>query len=341
MGEVTVQACAEFIQLEIERLDSLGPDEKSNAEYFERNTLLYSWLLQRRWLAVRYSELSPLIGATELELGRVTSALRRFIEKSNTKAHRLHSAMELAVEQVFNDPSQHYRILEAVPYFTNVRGFEFLEYLNLLEEPSAMPFASLVMNAFRQALPSVQIAMPFDDLPHVRVVSGQGFSDEWHFILAVFPHYGMLSKDEVDALKGIIFDVRDDLQGKYGILETVVIAPGVNDSGRTSLKRNHHFHFLWGLSSLRFFHLFDTLVHKHRDYFPLVEAEFPVIFDANQPSTIFSIREALDRLDSAVENKKKKKRAKRRSGTSTREVSCLQNGEIYGIQDWLSHYHSA
>lgn len=305
MNELSVDECEKYMWDEITHLDELGSEAKKNIDYFNRNVLIYSFLIQREWLAVRLEELAPLVGVSKKDLINGLHDVTRFFDRRTDVALRLHQNMEIAVGNVLNHPKLNYKLLEPVPHFGKITGCDFLEYINLLKEPVNMSFPSLVMNAFRAALPTVQMEMPYSEFPHIRLVEGQGFDEDWHFILGIFPHKGMLSNDEVNGIKGIISDIRDDLQSEYGNLQTLVVAPGVDDDGRASMGRNRHIHFLWGLSTLRFFHLYEQKRLHHKDYQQLLVAAFPAIFEAERHSTIFSIRDALVRLDKIIEEKKK------------------------------------
>ncbi len=303
----SLEICEQYIRGEIARLDTLNIDNKTNAEYFNRNILFYGWLLQRNWLAVRFSELAPLLGVTEPEINsrlNATNDIKRFFAKSTEVALRLHENMEIAIENVFNDPAFNYYITHPVPHFGKITGYELIEYMNLLSEPPSISFPSLVMDAFRAALPGIQMELLYDDFPGIRLVTGQGFEEEWQFVLGVFPHNGLLDDNKVNMNKGVVSDIKDELEDEYGHPHVLIIAPGVDDTGRSSVGRNKYFHFLWGLSTLRFFHLFDKLKAKHKDYQKLLVAGFPKIFEVAHASPVFSIREALDRLDAFVEEKK-------------------------------------
>lgn len=314
MASPTVTDCENYLREEIKRVDTSVPLEKrNNPQFYKHNILFYSWLVQRKEVSITWERLASLVGApTVNELKNLTD-LFQFYEAQTDLAVRLIPAMETAVEKVFNDPKLYYHISQPVPFFGDLKGDKLVEYLNRLGEPDGIATIGLFRNAMGDALQGAQAQMPDSDFPYIRLMSGP--NDIWHVLLAVFPHYGVLYEDQVLQLTSDIGLVREKLFDEgYSNLHTLVMTSGIDERAKKRIGKSRHLHHLWSLSTLRFFHLFENSIKKYDKHRELMAEKFPVIFETEAPSITFSVRDAMARLEKAVEEAI----AQKKLNTSTR-----------------------
>ncbi len=308
MAEPSVIACENYVRKELDRLDKLQPSKKNDKEFLLRTALYYSWLLQEKDLRVSWEKLAPLVGLATDTLILLCRDFRDYIKISNDNGFVFSDSMMEALRNILNDPKLNYNISSQVPFFRGITGENLINYLNLQDEPIGTTFTSLFMDAFRDALPGVNLQTVNDQFPHIRLVIAP--EKTWSFLLAVFPNTGALEENDVERLAGHFWAIEDDIRNLYPSgLNILLFAPAISQKGTQFVTLRKQIYHVWAFSTLRFFHVLHNTLQRYtkNNVNPLtISRNFSAIFTSQGSPNVFSVRQALLNLEETVKNNKKK-----------------------------------
>src|SRR5687768_9923871 len=105
---MSYEICLDYVRTALKRVDHRSYDTRTNATYIERDTIFYSWLLQREEQSVDKQKLVNLVGVDRLE--RIEDIKDHFMSHLSSEIFaidmenklRFTDEMMQAVEDVFD-----------------------------------------------------------------------------------------------------------------------------------------------------------------------------------------------------------------------------------------------
>jgi hypothetical protein len=279
------QKCVEYLNNLIHNADNIPFEKRINQQYLRRNILFYSWIIQRRYMAVQRN---TIVNLTSPKLPDVVNFVidvdfADFVDESNNDVFTLKREMLNAIETVFDAPELGYQILSDVPYFeTGVSGIKLVEYVNQLG-PTDRNLTDLISNGLRIALGNIKTEIIDDDLSNIRLIHGP--EEAWRFLLAVYPMKTALTLDETYKIMADVAAIRTVLShsGIENDLNVLFVAPTVHDDKVIPFleKRFPRTFHLWSLSLIRFFHLLVDNINTSKES---TAENFIAIFEGQKAS---------------------------------------------------------
>lgn len=297
----TLDQCSEYLQKDINWINSLQPEERTSDLYVRRNILFYTWLMQYRReqnslvMLIGEQQLVDLVGASikPIIYDRLRELkLHKFIEQNELGQWKLVEPMFEAVGKYFADND--YRITESIPGL-QITGVEFIEYLCLLKAYRGS-LSQLIGEGLGRLMPGLITAVPIHyhrldfDVSHI-----SGPNRIWEFLIAVFPSGKALTSTDVDHVIS-----RIDLTKKHlgrADLKALIIAPAVDHLEDVQMfGEDPEIRYAWSLSALRFFHLLgDILPSRDVQQAEHLSKVFMGVFE-HQKEIAFSARQAINSL---------------------------------------------